>query len=88
MDPAQSWPRRKRTRDSGGRVRQVVYQRCYYAEYVLKSAYRVYDLKVALAELTNVPLERQKILGLVKGKLPSDEVRLLVYLWMSSLIVY
>ncbi|KAI0811003.1 HAD IIID h [Irpex lacteus] len=35
---------------------------------------RVFDLKVALYSLTNVPPERQKILGLVKGKLPSDEV--------------
>lgn len=35
---------------------------------------RVYDLKTALRDLTNVPLERQKILGLVKGKLPEDQV--------------
>ncbi|KAI0747447.1 HAD IIID h [Irpex lacteus] len=35
---------------------------------------RVFDLKVALYSLTNVPPVRQKILGLVKGKLPSDEV--------------
>ncbi|CAL1705653.1 unnamed protein product [Somion occarium] len=35
---------------------------------------RVFDLKAALQEQTNVPPERQKILGLVKGKLPSDEV--------------
>ncbi|KAL9715271.1 hypothetical protein Ac2012v2_001932 [Leucoagaricus gongylophorus] len=35
---------------------------------------RVYDLKTALHDLTNVPLERQKILGLVKGKLPEDQV--------------
>ncbi|KAI6036428.1 hypothetical protein BKA83DRAFT_4162668, partial [Pisolithus microcarpus] len=34
---------------------------------------RVYDLKAALLSLTNVPPERQKILGLVKGKLPPDE---------------
>ncbi|KAG6330807.1 hypothetical protein ID866_8284 [Astraeus odoratus] len=34
---------------------------------------RVYDLKVALLNLTNVPPERQKILGLVKGRLPPDE---------------
>ncbi|CAL1705654.1 unnamed protein product [Somion occarium] len=31
-------------------------------------------LLAALQEQTNVPPERQKILGLVKGKLPSDEV--------------
>ncbi|KAI0345293.1 HAD-superfamily subfamily IIID h [Trametopsis cervina] len=35
---------------------------------------RVFDLKGSLYSLTNVPPERQKILGLVKGKLPSDEV--------------
>ncbi|KAJ3541306.1 hypothetical protein NM688_g6107 [Phlebia brevispora] len=35
---------------------------------------RVYDLKVALYSLTNVPPERQKVLGLAKAKLPSDEV--------------
>ncbi|GJE87132.1 HAD subfamily IIID h [Phanerochaete sordida] len=35
---------------------------------------RVFDLKATLYSLTNVPPERQKILGLVKGKLPADEV--------------
>lgn len=34
---------------------------------------RVYDLKAALSTLTTVPPERQKILGLVKGKLPPDD---------------
>jgi len=37
---------------------------------------RVFDLKAALQGQTNVPPERQKILGLVKGKLPSDEIRI------------
>ncbi|KAH8099554.1 HAD-like domain-containing protein [Cristinia sonorae] len=37
---------------------------------------RVFDLKAALHEQTNVPPERQKILGLVKGKLPEDAVRI------------
>ncbi|KIY43901.1 hypothetical protein FISHEDRAFT_62128 [Fistulina hepatica ATCC 64428] len=37
---------------------------------------RVFDLKTALHSLTNVPPERQKILGLVKGKLPPDDVRI------------
>ncbi|EGN95644.1 hypothetical protein SERLA73DRAFT_186777 [Serpula lacrymans var. lacrymans S7.3] len=37
---------------------------------------RVYDLKYALLNLTNVPPERQKILGLVKGKLPPDQERI------------
>ncbi|TCD70980.1 hypothetical protein EIP91_000888 [Steccherinum ochraceum] len=37
---------------------------------------RVFDLKTALQEQTNVPPERQKILGLVKGKLPDDEVKI------------
>ncbi|OSD08539.1 HAD subfamily IIID h [Trametes coccinea BRFM310] len=37
---------------------------------------RVYDLKAALMSLTNVPPERQKILGLVKGKLPTDDERI------------
>lgn len=36
----------------------------------------VYDLKWALVGLTDVPPERQKILGLVKGKLPADEERM------------
>ncbi|KIP12326.1 hypothetical protein PHLGIDRAFT_27453 [Phlebiopsis gigantea 11061_1 CR5-6] len=34
---------------------------------------RVFDLKATLYSLTNVPPERQKILGLVKGKLPPEE---------------
>ncbi|KAI0934560.1 hypothetical protein AcW1_006045 [Taiwanofungus camphoratus] len=37
---------------------------------------RVYDLKAYLQSLTDVPPERQKILGLVKGKLPPDEERI------------
>jgi len=37
---------------------------------------RVFDLKVALHALTNVPSDRQKILGLVKGKLPPDQNRI------------
>ncbi|KIK08238.1 hypothetical protein K443DRAFT_588773 [Laccaria amethystina LaAM-08-1] len=37
---------------------------------------RVFDLKSSLFELTKVPFERQKILGLVKGKLPPDQVRI------------
>jgi ubiquitin-like domain-containing CTD phosphatase 1 len=42
---------------------------------LLIAPFRVFDLKAALFSLTNVPPERQKILGLVKGKLPPDEVR-------------
>lgn len=34
---------------------------------------RVFDLKAALDKLTTVPPERQKIIGLVKGKLPPDQ---------------
>ncbi|RDX56440.1 HAD subfamily IIID h [Lentinus brumalis] len=37
---------------------------------------RVYDLKASLMSLTDVPPERQKILGLVKGKLPADDERI------------
>jgi len=37
---------------------------------------RVFDLKAALHDLTKVPPERQKILGLVKGKLPPDQDRI------------
>ncbi|TFY71885.1 hypothetical protein EVG20_g1136 [Dentipellis fragilis] len=37
---------------------------------------RVFDLKAALFSLTNVPPDRQKILGLVKGKLPPEEERI------------
>ncbi|KII88126.1 hypothetical protein PLICRDRAFT_612640 [Plicaturopsis crispa FD-325 SS-3] len=36
---------------------------------------RVFDLKALLQSLTDVPPERQKILGLVKGKLPPDQER-------------
>ncbi|KDE08451.1 hypothetical protein MVLG_01233 [Microbotryum lychnidis-dioicae p1A1 Lamole] len=32
------------------------------------------DLKLTISTMTSVPPERQKIVGLVKGKLPSDEV--------------
>ena len=39
---------------------------------------RVFDLKVALRELTTVPEERQKVLGLVRGKLPPDQERMYV----------
>lgn len=38
----------------------------------------MFDLKVALRDLTTVPEERQKILGLVKGKLPPDQERMSV----------
>lgn len=41
--------------------------------------FSVFDLKVALFSLTNVPPERQKILGLVKGKLPPDEAVVCVF---------
>lgn len=34
---------------------------------------RVDDLKALLQSMTDVPPERQKILGLVKGKLPPDD---------------
>jgi len=37
---------------------------------------RVFDLKAALYALTKVPSDRQKILGLVKGKLPPDQSRI------------
>lgn len=40
---------------------------------------RVYDLKFLIYSLTNVPPERQKILGLVKGKLPPDEETMYIY---------
>ena len=35
--------------------------------------HRIDDLKSLLFSLTDVPPERQKILGLVKGKLPPEE---------------
>ncbi|TFK54646.1 HAD IIID h [Heliocybe sulcata] len=41
---------------------------------IAESDSRVFDLKAALQSLTNVPPERQKIIGLVKGKLPADDV--------------
>ncbi|KAG6917925.1 hypothetical protein DXG01_000362 [Tephrocybe rancida] len=37
---------------------------------------RVFDLKAAIHTLTRVPPERQKILGLVKGKLPPNQGRI------------
>jgi ubiquitin-like domain-containing CTD phosphatase 1 len=40
----------------------------------------VFDLKDVLFKATKVPPERQKILGLSKGKLPADETRLYVHL--------
>ncbi|KAH8117067.1 HAD IIID h [Phellopilus nigrolimitatus] len=43
------------------------------AESDREDLYRVYDLKSLLFSVTNVPPDRQKILGLVKGKLPPDE---------------
>lgn len=48
--------------------------------------HRVFDLKVALRELTTVPEERQKILGLVKGKLPPDQERMYVPCFRVSLL--
>jgi hypothetical protein len=44
---------------------------------------RVFDLKVSLQKLTRVPPERQKILGLVKGKLPPDQARMYVLCQVS-----
>ncbi len=44
----------------------------------LLTFHRVYDLKASLMSLTDVPPERQKILGLVKGKLPADDERMYV----------
>jgi hypothetical protein len=43
----------------------------------------VFDLKVALYSLTDVPPERQKILGLVKGKIPPDEVTMCGFIPLS-----
>ena len=40
---------------------------------LISVATSVLDLKDKLYSITNVPLDRQKIIGLVKGKLPSDE---------------
>lgn len=44
----------------------------YYPDLCL-TLLRVDDLKALLQSLTDVPPERQKILGLVKGKLPPDD---------------
>ncbi|KAI0282703.1 HAD IIID h [Russula brevipes] len=43
---------------------------------VAQSDRLIFDLKVVLFSMTDVPPERQKILGLVKGKLPTDDVRI------------
>ena len=37
---------------------------------------RIFDLKAVIFSMTDVPPERQKILGLVKGKLPPDDGRM------------
>ncbi|KAF8503797.1 HAD subfamily IIID h [Russula emetica] len=37
---------------------------------------RIFDLKAVLFSMTDVPPERQKILGLVKGRLPPDDGRI------------
>ncbi|KAI0273463.1 HAD IIID h [Gloeopeniophorella convolvens] len=37
---------------------------------------RVFDLKAVLFSMTNVPPDRQKVLGLVKGKLPPEDERI------------
>lgn len=37
---------------------------------------RIFDLKAVLFSMTDVPPERQKILGLVKGRLPADDGRM------------
>lgn len=37
---------------------------------------RIFDLKAQLQALTLVPPERQKILGLVKGKLPPEQAKM------------
>ncbi len=36
--------------------------------------------------LTNVPPERQKILGLVKGKLPTDDERMLCFSLLTMMV--
>ena len=43
---------------------------------VLGVVFRVFDLKGTLMSMADVPPERQKILGLVKGKLPDDNARM------------
>jgi ubiquitin-like domain-containing CTD phosphatase 1 len=40
------------------------------------SSRRIFDLKAVLFSMTDVPPERQKILGLVKGRLPPDDGRM------------
>ncbi len=40
------------------------------------SPQRIFDLKAVLFSMTDVPPERQKILGLVKGRLPADDGRM------------
>lgn len=54
--------------------------RCRYSNFKhsvrLPSSETVGDLKALLYSLTDVPFERQKILGLTKGKLPSDDTLL------------
>lgn len=41
-------------------------------------------MKATLYSLTNVPLERQKIIGLVRGKLPPDEDTMYVHLNLTK----
>jgi ubiquitin-like domain-containing CTD phosphatase 1 len=49
----------------------------------------VFDLKAALDKLTMVPPERQKIIGLVKGKLPPDQATMYLFdAYVSSQIIH
>lgn len=76
MDNAQVHLERERIHCLGGRIRPVGIGRIlvsYFTE--LGTLTSVLDLKDKLFSLTHVPNERQKILGLVKGKLPDDFVR-------------
>ncbi|KJA27154.1 hypothetical protein HYPSUDRAFT_198438 [Hypholoma sublateritium FD-334 SS-4] len=49
---------------------------------------RLFDMKLALHDLTRVPSERQKIIGLVKGKLPPDETRIQILKLVPTYVSY
>ena len=49
--------------------------------------HRVFDLKAALENLTTVPPNRQKIIGLVKGKLPPDQATVCENIFFQAVII-
>lgn len=79
-----SWAGKAFSLHLAGSDRYVQYKASLRNQYQPCPYDRVYDLKAALSDLTKVPPERQKILGLVKGKLPPDEKKM--YGWLVAFV--